>query len=55
VQLGMSGRSLVDAPSWCLDKLGEGLPPIQIRDRIRVGDQENLLTAAGIYLLRGHV
>jgi DNA helicase-2/ATP-dependent DNA helicase PcrA len=48
-------RYLADALVWCLDKLRDGVTPIQIRDRIRVGDQDTLLTAAGVHLLSGHV
>lgn len=48
-------RYLADALVWCLDKLRDGLTPAQVRERIRVGDQETLLTAAGVHLLSGHV
>lgn len=48
-------RFLADALVWCLDKLRDGQTPAQIRDRIRVGDQETLLGAAGVHLLSGHV
>lgn len=48
-------RFLADAMIWCLDKLRDGLTPAQIRERIRVGDQDTLLSAAGVHLLSGHV
>jgi DNA helicase-2/ATP-dependent DNA helicase PcrA len=48
-------RFLADALVWCLDKLRDGMTPIEIRDRIRVGDQDTLLTAEGIHLLSGHL
>lgn len=48
-------RYMADALVWCLDKLRDGLTPAQVRERIRVGDQETLLTAAGVHLLSGHV
>jgi DNA helicase-2/ATP-dependent DNA helicase PcrA len=48
-------KCLAEALVWCLDKLHDGLSPAQIRERIRVGDQDTLLTAAGVHLLSGHV
>lgn len=48
-------RPLYDALVWCLGKLRDGNTPIQIRNRIGVGGQETLLTAAGLHLLSGHV
>lgn len=48
-------RSLSAALSWCLDKVREGLSPEQICSRIRIGDQETLLTAPGLHLLSGHI
>ena len=48
-------RSLADALTWCLDKLREDMTPVQIRDRVKVGDNDTLLTAAGLHLLSGHV
>lgn len=48
-------RSLATALVWVLDKLRDGMTPVQIRDRIKVGDQDTLLTAAGLHLLSGHV
>lgn len=48
-------RFLADALVWCLDKLRDGMTPLQIRDRIKVGDQDTLLTAPGLHLLSGHV
>lgn len=48
-------RSLIDALTWMLERLDEGLAPGDISDRIRVGDQTTLLNAPGIHLLSGHV
>lgn len=47
-------RALVNALVWCLDQLRDGASPSDVRDRIRVGDQDTLLTAAGVHLLTGH-
>ncbi|KQU67957.1 UvrD-helicase domain-containing protein [Phycicoccus sp. Root101] len=48
-------RNLVDALTWTLERLGEGLHPDRIAERIRVGDQTTLIKAPGIHLLSGHV
>lgn len=48
-------RFLADALVWCLDRLRDGMTPREIRDRIRVGEQDTLLTAPGIHLLSGHL
>lgn len=47
-------RAMVNALVWCLDQLRDGASPSDIRERIRVGDQDTLLTAAGVHLLTGH-
>jgi DNA helicase-2/ATP-dependent DNA helicase PcrA len=47
-------RSLADALVWCLDRLRDGLTPIQIRDRIKVGDTDSLITVPGLHLLTAH-
>ncbi|MGB6243572.1 UvrD-helicase domain-containing protein, partial [Gordonia sp. (in: high G+C Gram-positive bacteria)] len=48
-------RFMADALLWCLDKLRDGMTPAQIHGRIKVGDQNTLLTAPGLHLLSGHV
>lgn len=48
-------KNVVDALSWCLDRLREGLDSKQIRDRIKIGDETTLLSAPGLHLLSGHV
>lgn len=48
-------RCLADALVWCLDKLRDGLLPAELKERIRIGDQETLISAAGVHLLSGHV
>jgi len=48
-------RFLAEALLWCMDKLRDGLSPAEIRNRIRVGDADTLLSATGIHLLSGHV
>lgn len=47
--------ALSDALLWCLEKLRDGLTPNEIRKRIRVGDEDTLLSAPGVHLLSGHV
>ncbi|MFF1820585.1 UvrD-helicase domain-containing protein [Kribbella sp. NPDC058245] len=47
--------SLRDALDWVWDLLRDGLSPDQVRARIRIGDQETLLTAPGVHLLTGHI
>ena len=48
-------RSLADALTWVLDRIGDDLSPDDISARIRIGDQTTLLNASGIHLLSGHV
>jgi len=48
-------RSLADALNWVLERLGDGLTPAEVGQRIRVGDQTTLLNASGMHLLSGHV
>ncbi|WP_088284649.1 UvrD-helicase domain-containing protein [Kineosporia sp. A_224] len=48
-------RFLAEALVWCLDKLRDGMTAAQVRDRIKVGDQDTLLTAPGLHLLSGHI
>lgn len=49
-----SRQSLVDALGWCYELLRDDTPPIDIRSRIRVGDEFTLVTMPGIHLLTGH-
>jgi DNA helicase-2/ATP-dependent DNA helicase PcrA len=51
-----SGReALAGALTWCHDLLAEGNDPAEIRSRIRVGDNNTLITVPGVHLLTGHV
>lgn len=47
--------NLVEALSWCLDRLRDGLTPEEVRSRIKVGDESTLLNVPGLHLLSGHV
>lgn len=47
--------ALCDALAWVLERVGDGLSPADIADRIRIGDQTTLLNAPGVHLLSGHV
>jgi DNA helicase II / ATP-dependent DNA helicase PcrA len=55
VQDPSTRASLSEALSWCLDLLREHCSPADIRQRIRVGDENTLLNVAGVHLLTGHV
>lgn len=46
--------ALADALGWMLDLLNQGLTPVEISKRIRVGDNSTLLTKSGVHLLSGH-
>ncbi|MFJ5696536.1 UvrD-helicase domain-containing protein [Arthrobacter sp. NPDC093139] len=46
--------ALADALGWVLELLTQGLTPVEISKRIRVGDNSTLLTKAGVHLLSGH-
>lgn len=48
-------RALVDALTWVLERLGDGLDVETISSRVRVGDQSTLINAPGVHLLSGHV
>ncbi|GMA85877.1 hypothetical protein GCM10025868_11270 [Angustibacter aerolatus] len=48
-------KYLSEALIWCLDRLRDGLSPIAIRDRIKIGDQETLLNSPGLHLLSSHL
>jgi len=43
--------ALVD---WCLDLLQKDLSPDTIQKRIQIGDNDSLITRAGVHLLTGH-
>lgn len=47
--------ALCDALAWVLERIGDGLNPGDIAERIQIGDQRTLLNAPGIHLLSGHV
>lgn len=47
-------ESLSSALDWCVDLLRQGQTPESVRGRIRIGDNETLLTKAGVHLLTGH-
>lgn len=55
VQDPSSRASIGEALSWCLDLLREQCTPAEIRQRIRVGDENMLLNVPGVHLLTGHV
>lgn len=46
--------ALSDALSWVLELLDQGLTPVEITKRVRVGDNSTLLTRSGVHLLSGH-
>lgn len=47
-------QAMADALSWVLDLLSQGLAPVDIARRIRVGENATLLTKPGVHLLTGH-
>jgi DNA helicase-2/ATP-dependent DNA helicase PcrA len=55
VQDPSSRTNLGEALSWCLDLLRDHCSPVEIRSRIRAGDEHTLLSVAGVHLLTGHV
>lgn len=50
-----SREALVDALNWCYDLLEEGLPPVDVRARVRIGGENTLLNVPGVHLLNGHI
>ena len=46
--------ALADALAWVLELLAQGLTPVEISKRIRVGDNSTLLAKSGVHLLSGH-
>ena len=46
--------ALSSAVDWCLDLLQKDLNPDTIQRRIQIGDNDSLITRAGIHLLTGH-
>ncbi|MFD9666724.1 UvrD-helicase domain-containing protein [Rhodococcus sp. NPDC059968] len=48
-------EALAGALTWCNDLLAEGHSPAAIRSRIRIGDNDTLITVPGVHLLTGHV
>lgn len=48
-------ESLAASLAWCFDLMQDGLQPLDIRSRIRIGDSTTLVTLPGVHLLTGHV
>ncbi len=48
-------RALTDALTWVLDRVSEGSQPDELIKRIKIGNDNTLLNAAGVHLLSGHV
>lgn len=46
--------ALSSAVDWCLDLLQKDLNPDTILSRIQIGDNDSLITRAGVHLLTGH-
>ena len=46
--------ALSSAVDWCLDLLKKDLNPDTIQKRIQIGDNDSLITRAGVHLLTGH-
>ncbi len=46
--------ALSSAVDWCLDLLQKDLNPDTILRRIQIGDNDSLITRAGVHLLTGH-
>lgn len=46
--------ALSSAVDWCLDFLQKDLSPDTIQKRIQIGDNDSLITRAGVHLLTGH-
>lgn len=46
--------ALSSAVDWCLDLLQKDLNPDAIQRRIQIGDNDSLITRAGVHLLTGH-
>ena len=46
--------ALSSAVDWCLDLLQKDLNPDTIQRRIQIGDNDSLITRAGVHLLTGH-
>ena len=46
--------ALSSAVDWCLDLLQKDLSPDTIQKRIQIGNNDSLITRAGVHLLTGH-
>ena len=46
--------ALSNAIDWCCDLLQKNIGPDAIQGRIQIGDNESLITRAGVHLLTGH-
>lgn len=47
-------QSLVEGCAWILDLIAQGITKADIIQRIRIGENETLLTAPGLHLVTGH-
>ncbi|MGQ4553449.1 UvrD-helicase domain-containing protein [Dermabacteraceae bacterium CCM 9519] len=48
-------QSLVSALEWCYELLRNGIPPEEIRTRIKIGNGDTLVSKPGVHVLNGHV
>lgn len=55
VQEPSTRQNLAEAVGWCLDLLMDGRSPDAVHARVRIGDQDSLLSVPGLHLLSGHV
>lgn len=47
-------KSLGEALGWCYELLRDGISPNEIRVRIKVGNDDTLVTKPGVHVLNGH-
>lgn len=47
-------KSLGEALGWCYELLRDGISPNEIRARIKVGNDDTLVTKPGVHVLNGH-
>lgn len=48
-------QSLVEALGWCYELLRDGFSPEKILTRIKVGNNDTLVTKSGVHVLNGHL
>jgi DNA helicase-2/ATP-dependent DNA helicase PcrA len=48
-------KYLTEGLGWVIDSLDDGFTPADIRARIKIGDNDTLLSASGLHLLNGHI